>query len=171
MDELIKKINECGVSISELEELRYLKPRQLMELGESLDNDQYRLELLQYIAYPLAIIRTMKTESIILKALKNTRLKDNDKLKTIVQYLKSDEAIKSAIDELDSDKNKYLASLKLSRTEAQKYFLVNNRTYSSFDLDEKITIGMEIEAESLDPSLGDINSNEIIEIVSNYRSG
>lgn len=171
MDELIKKINECGVSISELEELRYLKPRQLMELGESLDNDQYRLELLQYIAYPLAMIRTMKTESIILKALKNTRLKDNDKLKTIVQYLKSDEAIKSAIDELDSDKNKYLASLKLSRTEAQKYFLVNNRTYSSFDLDEKITIGMEIEAESLHPSLGDINSNEIIEIVSNYRSG
>lgn len=173
-DELIKKINECGEeyeNIRNLEELRYLRAGQVKELGEKLEDDEDKLKLLPYIKTPMAIISNMKTDSIILKALESISLSEENKLKVIVKYLKSDEAIKSVIDELDSDKNKYLASLKLSRAEALKYFSYDNMTYTTFGLNERITIGMEIEAECLNPSLGHYKSDEILEIVSNYRSG
>lgn len=173
-DELIKKINEClekyqYETIRSLEELRNFKAGKVKDLGKELEDDEDKLKLLPYIDTPMAMISTMKTDSIILKALEITRLSEKDKLKVIVKYLKSDEAIKSVIDKLDSDKNKYLASLKLSREEALKYFSYDNMAYTTFGLDERITIGMEIEAECLNPNLGHYKSYEILEIVSNYR--
>lgn len=145
------------IELLETKQLNHLYHDELEQIALSFDSDDDKIAILKYTFEPIRIIRTLKSEESILKALGELET-DKEKISVTTRFIKNESNRLKAIETFE-DKNKaFPIKISLSREGFKKYFLrEKDKQYHKIGLDKDITIGIEIE------SIG-INSEKILEV-------
>lgn len=145
------------IELLETKQLNHLYHDELEQIALSFDSDDDKIAILKYTFEPIRIIRTLKSEESILKALGELET-DKEKISVTTRFIKNESNRLKAIETFE-DKNKaFPIKISLSREGFKKYFLrEKDKQYHKIGLDKDITIGIEIE------SIGR-NSEKILEV-------
>lgn len=145
------------IELLETKQLNHLYHDELEQIALSFDSDDDKIAILKYTFAPIRIIRTLKSEESILKALGELET-DKEKISVTTRFIKNESNRLKAIETFE-DKNKaFPIKISLSREGFKKYFLrEKDKQYHKIGLDKDITIGIEIE------SIGR-NSEKILEV-------
>ena len=144
------------IELLENKQLNHLSYNEIEEIALTFDNDEDRIAILKYVFTPIKIIKTLKTEESIVKAI-GELANDEDKVKSALRFLTNDENRLKAIKEIKDEDKAFPIKILLSRDNFKTFFLNENKKYSEIGLDKDITFGIEIE------SLGK-NSQKIFEV-------
>lgn len=148
------------INLLETNQLNRLYNDEITELSLSFEKDEDKIAMLKYSLTPIRIIRTLKSEESIVKALGELKT-DEEKIRVTTRFIKNESNREKAIETFE-DKNKaFPIKISLSREEFKKYFLrEGDKQYHKIGLDKDITFGIEIE------SIGE-NSEKILEVGEN----
>lgn len=148
------------INLLETNQLNHLYYDEIEEISLSFEKDEDKIAMLKYNFAPIKIIRTLKSEESIVKALGELKT-DEEKIRVATRFIKNESNRLKAIETFE-DKNKaFPIKISLSREGFKKYFLrEKDKQYHKIGLDKDITIGIEIE------SLGR-NSEKILEVGEN----
>lgn len=148
------------IELLETNKLDHLYDDEIEKISLNFEKDEDKIAMLKYTYTPIKIIRTLKSEESIVKALGELK-EDEEKLRITLRFIKSESNRLKAIEKFE-DKSKALPiKISLSREGFKKYFFIEeDKKYNEIGLDGNITIGIEIE------TLGS-NSEKILEIGEN----
>ena len=120
---VLRKMQDDSLKLKHLDQADFINEEDIAMVVASLSNDELKLNELQ-------------------------RLTNEEKITLVIATLKSNEKKLDQMKNIEKDENIAFIGMSLSDREKQKSeFLKNNRKYTKIGLDEKITIGMEIESE------------------------
>lgn len=121
------------------------------EIIASITDESVKVEHLQDISdenLKCKVLTSLESDEQKLTQLYQLKLENEDNFAIVIASLKSDEAKLSQLGKMTDSKNITLIEMSLTDREKLKgTFLDENRMYSEIGLDEKMTIGMEIESE------------------------
>lgn len=121
------------------------------EIIASITDDSVKVEYLQDISdenLKCKVLMSLEGDELKLTQLQQLKLENEDNFAIVIASLKSDEAKLSQLQKMADSKNITLINMSLTdREKLKETFLDENRMYSEIGLDEKMTIGMEIESE------------------------
>ena len=143
------------IELLENNQLNHLSYNDIDEIASTFDNDEDKISILKHVFKPIKIIKTLKTEESIVKAI-GELTSDEAKVKSTLRFLTNDENRLRAIKEIKDEEKAFPIKILLSRDNFKTFFLNENRKYSKIGLDKGITFGIEVE------SLGE-NSQKISE--------
>lgn len=148
------------INLLETNQLNHLYDDEIEEISLSFEKDEDKIAMLKYTQIPIKIIRTLKSEESMVKALGELK-RDKEKLRVTLKFIKNETNRLKAIETFDDKSKAFLIKLSLSREGFKKnFFREKDKKYHKIGLDKDITIGIEIE------SLGR-NSEEILEVGEN----
>lgn len=143
------------IELLENNQLNHLSYNEIDEIASTFDNDEDKISILKHVFTPIKIIKTLKTEESIVKAI-GELTSDEEKVKSALRFLINDENRLRAIKEIKDEDKAFPIKILLSRDNFKTFFLNENQKYNKIGLDKDITFGIEIE------SLGK-NSQKILE--------
>ena len=123
----------------------YLSDREIQDVALTFENDEDKIAILKYTVTPIKIIRSLKSEESILKALEG--LSDEEKARVAARFIKEESNKIKAIEAFKDKDKAFPIKISLSREGFRKYFLREEEIqYQEIGLDKNITFGLEIES-------------------------